>query len=614
MHDLDAVCKRTWQGFVFVILSLLIFLNGCDLIKRSTPLPEGETIAEIQGAGHVSPYENRPVYNVHGVVTALRADGFYLQSVLPDDDPATSEGVFAYTRTVPRVKIGDEVLLNAVVDEMTPGVTASGVLSVTQLRNPYVEVLSTDNELPPPTIIGEGGRIPPQEIIDDDSLGFVDQGGIFDPENDGLDFYESLEGMRVQVNNPVVVGATNQYKEIVILGDMGANASVRTPRGGIVIRENDFNPERIILDDSLRQMPFVQTGDYAAQPIIGVMDYTFGNYKLQATENVHFESGGLLPEGALSPSQPNHLRVASYNLMNLSARDTQRLAVLGSQIVNLMMSPDIIGLQEIQDNDGSVSTLAVSADETYQGIIDVIAGLGGPPYGFVDIDPIPDRDGGIPAGNIRVGFLYRLDRGLTLADAPHGDANTAVEIINLDGNPSLSLNPGRINPTHLAFADSRKPLVVEFNDAGESLFVINNHFNSKGGDTPLFGEVQPPLLESEIQRNQQAQLVGDFAADLLGLNPNSRVIVLGDLNDFQFSQPLKTLEGDHLINLINTLPIEARYSYVYDGNSQVLDHILVSDSLVEGLVSMDILHVNSEFDYTQRFSDHDILIATFDFD
>lgn len=614
MHVMKVVNKRTKQGLGILILIMIIFLSGCDLLTRSTPLPEGETIPEIQGVGHVSPYESRPVYNVHGIVTALRGDGFYMQSVIPDDDPATSEGIFAYTRGVPRVKVGDEVLVNAVVDEMTPGVTATGVLSITQLRNPYVKVISNGNELPPPTLIGEGGRLPPKEIIDDDSHGFVGEGGIFDPEKDGLDFYESLEGMRVQVNNAVVVGATNQYKEIVILADMGANASVRTPRGGIVIREHDFNPERIILDDSLWQMPFVQTGDYATQAIIGVMDYTYGNYKLQATESVHFESGGLLPEGPLFPLQPNQLIVASYNVMNLSARDTQRLAVLGDQIVNLMMSPDIIGLQEIQDNDGSVSTLAVSADETYQGIIDVIEDLGGPPYGFVDIDPIPDRDGGIPAGNIRVGFLYRLDRGLTLAEAPLGDANTAVEIVTLDGYPSLSLNPGRINPTNLAFADSRKPLVVEFNYAGEALFLVNNHFNSKGGDTPLFGDVQPPLLGSEIQRNQQAQIVHDFAIKLLDLNPDSRVIVLGDLNDFQFSQPLRTLEGDHLTNLINTLPIEARYSYVYDGNSQVLDHILVSDSLLERLVSMDILHINSEFDYRQRFSDHELLMATFDFD
>jgi hypothetical protein len=91
-------------------------------------------------------------------------------------------------------------------------------------------------------------------------------------------------------------------------------------------------------------------------------------------------------------------------------------------------------------------------------------------------------------------------------------------------------------------------------------------------------------------------------------------MVLGDLNDFQFSEPLNILEGEILINLIDSLPIEERYTYVYDGNSQVLDHILISENIEDDFIALDILHNNSSFDHTQRFSDHDILIATFEFD
>jgi hypothetical protein len=276
-----------------------------------------------------------------------------------------------------------------------------------------------------------------------------------------------------------------------------------------------------------------------------------------------------------------------------------------------MGSPDIIGLQEVQDNDGAVSTQAVSADETYQAIVDAIAAIDGPDYGFVDIDPVRDRDGGVPGGNIRVGFLYRLDVGLTFADQPHGDAETAVEVLTLDGKPALSLNPGRIDPANAAFADSRKPLVVEFVYGGESLFVINNHFNSKGGDWPLFGENQPPEFESEIQRLQQAQVVHDFAAQILSVDPTAKVIVLGDLNDFQFSSPIKLLAEDILTNLVETMPINEQYTYVYDGNSQVLDHILASDAMLARFDSLNIVHINSEFDYKSRFSDHEPLVATF---
>lgn len=578
-----------------------------------TATPEVITIAQIQAREHISPYRNQSVIDVLGIVTVVKFDGFYMQSPVPDDDPGTSEGIFVFAEYVPSVDPGDEVRVDGKVEEMIPG-GGYGNLSITQIRNPEVEVLSRGNDLPAPTVIGQGGRLQPTEIIDDDTNGFVSQNVEFDPENDGLDFYESLESMLVQVNDAVVVGPTNQYKEIVVLADMGVNASIRSPRGGIVILENDYNPERIMIDDKLVETPFADVGDMASDPIIGVMDYDFGFYKIQVTSEFDFESGQLKPESAIEPVEGDQLRITSYNVLNLSATEPERNAVLADQIVNKMASPDIIGLQEIQDNDGSEGQDAVSADLTYEGIINAILDSGGPQYAYLDIDPIPGVDGGIPLGNIRQGFLFRLDRGITLADAPAGDAKTPVEIINNEGNPTLSLNPGRIDPTDPAFYSSRKPLVATFIYNDQPLFIINNHFNSKGGDRSLFGEFQPPILDSEIQRNEQAQIVHDFVAEILAINPDSRVVVLGDLNDFQFSNPLEMLAGNKLQNLVLTLPEEEQYDYIYEGNSQVLDHILVSDSLKQDFVSMNILHINSEFEHTDRFSDHDPLIATFDFD
>jgi len=595
-----------------LILIVVMALYACDSTVRTTPLPVGETIAQVQGAGHISPFNNRPVYNVYGIVTAIRGDGFYMQSPSPDDDLATSEGIFVYKGMVPGVKPGDLVSVNAMVEEFVPGGEETGNLSTTQLINPYITVLSSGNEVPAPTVIGESGRMPPTEIIDNDSNGSAANTLSFDPDEDGLDFYESLEGMRLQVNQAIVVGATSQFKEIVVVPDRGKWASGMTARGGLILKPGDFNPERIVLDDSLRQLPFVQVGDYSDQPIIGVLDYTFGNFKLQATEKVQFTSAGLLPSEGLVAAEEGQLRVACYNVLNLSARDTEKIARLADQIVSLMASPDIIGLQEIQDNDGSINSAVISADETYQEIIDAVLQLGGPEYQFVDIDPSPNRDGGIPGGNIRVGFLYRMDRGLSLIQAPHGDAESRTELVMEKGKPVLSLNPGRIEPSDPAFFDSRKPLVATFAYQGDTIFVVNNHFNSKGGDSPLFGELQPPVLSSETQRIQQAQVVHGFVAELLNIDPQAQVIVMGDLNDFYFSAPIERLKGDILNNLIETLPVEARYTYVYDGNSQTLDHILVSDALFKRRLSMDVLHINSEFDYKQRFGDHDILIATFD--
>lgn len=633
MSLLTAKSESILSNRIFYFLIFIAFLGGCykqtpavppDGGTIGTPSPiniatsfpaesEGIAISEIQGAGHISPYRDQFVSDVPGIVTVTRSNGFYIQSDQPDHDPATSEGLFVFTKLVPSVRVGDRILLSGRVVEYVPG-GGYGNLSTTEIENPEITILSRGNPLPDPIIIGEGGRMPPTEIIDDDTNGFVSDKIDFDPEKDGLDFYESLEGMLVQINNAVVVGPTNVFKEIVVLGDGGKYASLRTPRGGIILREHDANPERIILDDLLVELPFVNVGDYAIEPIVGVMDYDYGNYKFLVTQPPKFHSAGLLYSEPLVPAEDGQLRIASYNVENLSALQTQRLSVLAKQIVEYLKSPDIIALQEVQDNDGSDGQNAISADLTYQGIIDAILKEGGPQYAFTDIDPVPDADGGVPFGNIRVGYLYRMDRGLQLVDAPKGDAKSGVQIYDEAGGLELTLNPGRINPTHPAFSGSRKPLVAAFEFEGRRVFVVNNHLVSKLEDHALYGEFQPPVLHSEYQRIRQAQAIYDFVADLIKMDPDSHVIVLGDMNDFQFSTPIKVLKGDILVNLVETLPLEEQYNYNYEGNSQMLDHMLVSKSLEKALVSMEVFHLNSEFAYNKRFSDHDILIATFGWD
>ena len=118
---------------------------------------------------------------------------------------------------------------------------------------------------------------------------------------------------------------------------------------------------------------------------------------------------------------------------------------------------------------------------------------------------------------------------------------------------------------------SRKPLVGEFTYNGRRLFLIANHFNSKGGDDPLMGHAQPPVRSSESQRHQQASLVNGFVKNILAVDANANVVVLGDLNDFQFSDTLTILKDGNVLNdLIDTLPANEQYSYVFEGNSQVV--------------------------------------------
>ena len=178
-------------------------------------------------------------------------------------------------------------------------------------------------------------------------------------------------------------------------------------------------------------------------------------------------------------------------------------------------------------------------------------------------------------------------------------------------SPHLQYSPGRIDPTNTAFNSSRKRLAGEFTFHGSRLFVIGNHFNSKGGDQPLFGHFQPPTLSSETQRTQQGQIVNNFVDAILAAGANANVIVLGDLNDFDYSNPLMTLKGSPAVlsNLYTTLPVNQRYSYVFEGNSQALDHILASTHMTAELVVLDPVHVNAEFGI--QASDHDPLVARF---
>src|SRR5205085_10463980 len=152
-------------------------------------------IHDIQGASHISPKVGQNVSNVNGIVTAKRSNGFYMQDPSPDADAATSEGIFVFTSSAPSVNVGDAVKVNGHVSEFRPGGASTGNLTTTELTSPSTTVLSSGNPLPAATIAGSGGRIPPSGVIEDDAAsGDVETSGTFDPANDGLDFWESLEG------------------------------------------------------------------------------------------------------------------------------------------------------------------------------------------------------------------------------------------------------------------------------------------------------------------------------------------------------------------------------------------------------------------------------------
>lgn len=579
--------------------------------STSTPAPTptpayGPSIHTIQGAGHISALNGETVKDVHGVVTVVKVDGFFMQETNPDQDPATSEGLFVFTDSGPKVKIGDEVLVSGVIDEFYPGGSSTGNLSITEIKTPKVEKLAEGKALPTPVVIGRGGRVPPKEAIESNR-------DTFNPQSDGLDFYESMESMLVQVNDAVACGPSNNYKEVALLADRGADAGLRTPRGGIVIRENDYNPERIIMDDLLTLLPDFDTGDQFTEPLVGILDYNFGNFKFQVLKRPVYTKGNLQRE-VIPMAGVDELSVASFNVQNLDPMDGQkRFDDFAKVIVENLKSPDIISLDEIQDNNGAASDAVTDASDTYKMLIKAIEAAGGPKYDFRDIVPESNLDGGEPGGNIRVGFIFRTDRGIKFIDRPGGSSGAALAAKKGASGVELSFSPGRIDPQNAAFNASRKPLVGEFEYRGQKFFLIGLHLNSKGGDSPLFGRYQPPVLTSEAQRVQQAEVIAAFVKTMLALDPKAKILVLGDLNDFQFSKPLKILTDSELKDLVLTLPPEQQYSYVYDGNAQVLDQMLASPALVEILKFYNVVHVNAEFASVRRLSDHEPIVARFAF-
>lgn len=582
--------------------------------------PLGSTavrIRQIQGRGHLSPLQGQVVRGVPGIVIARRSNGFFMQDPSPDGDPGTAEGLFVFTGGPPGVAVGDQVSVRGTVAEFRgPGAGAVNNLTVTELTGPAVTVLSRGHPLPPPLVIGTGGRIPPSAVIDDDATGSVETSGTFDPHTDGIDFYESLEGMLVQIPDAAVVAPRHgRFGEVWVVGEGGARATGMTPRGGIGISPGDFNPERILLDDELLRaqggaMPAVQVGDRFPGALTGVMDYAFGNFRVQLLAPPVPAPGGLEPETTAAPA-PDQVAVATFNVRNLSpAAGPARFATLAALIARNLQAPDIVALVEVQDNSGPSNDGVVAAGQTYSLLIAAIAAAGGPAYDYRQIDPENNRDGGEPGGNIRVGFLFRTDRGLRFADRPGGTATAPTAVVSGPTGVELSFSPGRIDPGHPAWAGTRKPLAGEFLVRGRKLFVIANHFSSKRGDQPLFGVHQPPLRDSEARRGQQAQVVHDFVAQILARDPGARVVALGDFNDFQFSAAMAALRGSLLHAPIEALPPAERYSYVFEGNAQALDHIFVSRSLFANhALEYDIVHVNAEF--LDQASDHDPALIRF---
>ncbi len=606
--------------------------------------PMSKSIPEIQGPGHTSPEVGNDVRTT-GIVTALADNGFYLQDATGDGDDNTSDAVFVFTGGAPTVTVGNEVQITGTVNEFFNETQITlDTLESEQPRTTTITplVISTDST---------ADRQQPNTIIDDDG------GDNFNPATDGRDFYESLEGMLVTLPNALAVSdedtRSNRGEFYAVSGDNeDGNLTGLNDRGGITISEDtvnsvddnpygaDLNPERILIvgtsEGDVRPNTPPEMGDIVGSTdadgdgevddITGPVQFSFNDYRIRPIEQVETTEVDRPDEVTTLESDSHTLTVATYNVLNLDpgdedlqpdgrdpTRPRNRFEQLAEQIVNNMKSPDIIGLQEIQDNSGPDDDGDTSADQTLTLLIEAIEAAGGPTYDFKDNPFIGDNtSGGQPSGNIRTAYLYNPDQ----VAVDHASLST----FDKDGNRIF--DPADIGDTQTdplsPFFDTRLPIIVEYDFNGERIIVVNNHFPSKGGSDPLFGSTQPAANGQVEQRNAIAQLINDWVDEILAFNADSNIIVMGDLNEFQFFEPLEILSGvadddQVLFNLVFELddPTDA-FTFEFEGNSQALDHIFVSENLFDLFFEdVDFIHLNAGTLFETLVSDHDPIVASF---
>lgn len=609
-------------------------------------IPTGQKrIYDIQGKNHVSPVEGHSFTKVPGIVTAISygaegkgkdkkivRTGFYMQDQDGDDNTVTSDGVYIYNKKLAaQLEAGDAILLDGKVTEFIgKGYKKEERLTVTQLAWPLaMEKLSSGNPLP------KAITLTPDMMTKTVATGAI---GSLEPDTEAIDFYESLEGMRVKVEKPKVVA--EHYGNTYYIAPYNANDF--SYRGGIMKPEYDSNGNHV----AAALIPLYITGCFDTKEnagagdshatigdsyngdITGVMDYHNGkfasNYQISLTEKLPpLNRGSISPEGSTIRFADDKLNVVSYNLKNFSAGndgDDKRAAQFAKHFINELKAPDIICLIEIQDDNGALKKDkngnyppldgTVNSEATLNLLIDKMKEEDtGKVYDKLWINPQDGIDGGAPGSNIRCAYLYRTDRVELVPDedgSPTGiDASdTKAEIIA--GGMQLKANPARIGIGEESFNKCRKSLVAHFKfknsiNGGKDFFMINNHLSSKRGDAPVWGSVQPAPRKSDAPRHQQAQIVKTFIDSILAARSDAMIVSVGDYNDFWFSKTMDIMKGDNMKNAIEELPKNQRYTFVYDACSQTLDNILAPRHAT--ISGADVLNVNSEFG--GKLSDHD---------
>ena len=582
---------------------------GTASAAQVTAPKEVKNIGEVQGESHQSPLVGKEVVINNVVVTKTDGDkGFYVQDKVSDNNPRTSDAVYVASKD--KVESGDLLKVQGTVKEgymeeysVKQGQTfkkPAGSLTVTQIINATITKLGKA-DLPKALNISEKM---PKDIVDNTPTKY-------NPETEALDYWESLEGMLVEVTKPKVTGPQYKGDIYVLPGDYKGQKLNNI--GGVNLRPGVQNTE--VLPVTVGNKFVAKAKDYFNENITGVVTYKNKTYKIDPSSVPAIQDGGLTREVSKIYPSEDKLTIASYNIENFSANNNghdetpeEKVDKIANSFIKEVHSPDIITLIEVQDNNGGVNDGTVDGVKSGEKLAQRIKSLGGPDYKYTEIAPVDGKDGGKPGANIRVAYLYNPKR-VTLIGKEKGGSEEAARFVN----GHLEKNPARIDPKSVHFEKVRKSLAAEFEFKGERIVVIANHLKSKLGDDAIYGSNQPFVENTKAKRIEEAKILNAFIKEGLRQNPNLKFVLTGDFNDFEFSDSVKTIVGNELVNLMAEHEQGDRYSYFYRGSNQSLDNILISKNIKDKVVFSPV-HINASFmEEHGRASDHDPVVVQIDF-
>ncbi|MBK9088911.1 MAG: hypothetical protein IPL90_07645 [Holophagales bacterium] len=598
-------------------------------LLAALPLAGADTpIHDLQGTGASSPFAGQSVTTT-GVVTALRTNGFYLQA--PDSeadaDPATSEGVFVFTSSAPpsTAAVGNRVRVTGTVVEYRPSADPASPPLTEIGGGPFVAFLSSGNPLPAPVLLTSADLSP---------------AGPFDR-------LERYEGMRVHVSALLVVAPTGgTFDEVTATGrsngvlvgvlpgvprpfrEAGADPLTPLPAGSpCCVPRFDGNPERLRVDtDGLAGAASVDVASGTMlRDLVGPLDYAYRTYTL-LPESAPAVSGSPAARAVPLP-RSDELTVGSLNLerfFDATPGDgtpgsegptlspeafARRLSKASLAIRTLLRSPDVLAAVEVE-NLSTLRALAarISADA-------LAAGEADPAYQAFLVE-------GNDASGIDVGYLVagRVDVLSVVQEgksATYTDPTTGSTLL-LNDRPPLVLTARRAAP-----------------DGTDVVFtVVANHLRSLSG----VEEDSSNGRWTRAKRQAQAEFLGSLLSRLQSESPDAPLLAVGDFNAFEFSDGLADVIGtvrgapapadqvvvNRSVDLVEPdfvdlcasepfLPQAERYSFVFDGTAQLLDHVLVSAATVPRVTGLAFARIGSDFPESiradanrpERLTDHD---------